>query len=167
MRKLEYNSRSKTERHSSASSQHSESKALPTRAAIQQDAQSANRFVASRAEALLARLDKDGSLAGTYPYPISVWQIGNDVTFVALGGEVVVDYALRLKRELSGPRTWVASYTNDVMAYIPSLRVLKEGGYEGGGSMVYYGLPSPWKPDVEKLIVAEVHRQVKSLGVKK
>jgi hypothetical protein len=44
------------------------------------------------------------------------------------------------------------------MAYIPSLRVLKEGGYEGGGAIVYYGLPSPWGPPVEEQIVAEVHR---------
>ena len=53
---------------------------------------------------------------------------------------------------------WIAGYSNDVMAYIPSLRVLKEGGYEGGGAMVYYGLPSPWGPEVEERIVSEVRR---------
>jgi hypothetical protein len=87
-----------------------------------------------------------------------VWQLGPDLTFVALGGEVVVDYVLRLKKELG--RIWVAGYTNDVMAYIPSLRVLKEGGYEGGGAMVYYGLPAAWGPRVEDLIVAAVHERV-------
>jgi hypothetical protein len=45
------------------------------------------------------------------------------------------------------------------MAYIPSRRVLGEGGYEGGGAMVYYGLPSPWSDEVEKVIVDEVKRQ--------
>jgi hypothetical protein len=72
---------------------------------------------------------------------------------------VVVDYALRLKREL-GANLWVAGYANDVMAYIPSARVLREGGYEGATSMLYYGLPSVWGPQVEELIVAEVRRQV-------
>jgi hypothetical protein len=72
---------------------------------------------------------------------------------VFLGGEVVVDYSIRLKRQL-GPRpTWVAGYANDVMAYIPSKRVLQEGGYEGGGAMVYYGLPAPWAAGVEERIV--------------
>jgi hypothetical protein len=86
------------------------------------------------------------------------------VTWVALGGEAVVDYALQLKKELGelGP-LWVAGYSNDVMAYIPSLRVLKEGGYEGGGAMVYYGLPTVWSPRVEELIVAAVKEQVTKL----
>ena len=75
-----------------------------------------------------------------------------------LGGEVVVDYALRLKHEIDGP-VWIASYSNDVMAYIPSRRVLGEGGYEGATSMIYYGLPTSWSPTIENAIVGEVLRQ--------
>jgi len=104
-----------------------------------------------RAQILLA----DERSSGPYPYPIQVWRLGNGPLLVALGGEVVVDYSLRIKKEL-GPRTWVAAYCNDVMAYIPSERVLKEGGYEGGGAMVYYGLPSPWAPGLEDAIVNRV-----------
>ncbi len=92
---------------------------------------------------------------------MSVWSIGEGLEFVTLGGEVVVDYAIRLKSELAGVSTWVAGYSNDVMAYIPSRRVLAEGGYEGGGAMVYYGLPTVWSPKIENDIVNEVHRQVK------
>jgi hypothetical protein len=135
---------------------------LPSREKLEQDAKSNNRFIAARANSLLARLKKNGKLDKSYPYPIAVWRIGNEVQFVALGGEVVVDYALRLKRELMGPRTWVAGYTNDVMAYIPSRRVLGEGGYEGGGAMVYYGLPTVWAPQVEEIIVAEVVRRLRT-----
>jgi hypothetical protein len=87
--------------------------------------------------------------------------LGRDVCLLALGGEVVVDYTLRLKVELGRERTWVAGYTNDVMAYIPSRRVLTEGGYEGGGAMVYYGLPTIWSPEVEELIVCESRRQAR------
>ena len=47
------------------------------------------------------------------------------------------------------------------MAYIPSRRVLREGGYEGSGAMIYYGLPTVWAPAVENAIVEEVHRQLK------
>jgi hypothetical protein len=136
---------------------------LPTREQLVQDAAGPNRYVAARAKLLLEQLRKNGSLRGTYPYPVQVWQLGPDLTWVALGGEVVVDYSLRLKKELGPSKTWVAGYANDVMAYIPSLRVLKEGGYEGGGAMVYYGLPAVWGPRVEELIVAAVHEQVKKV----
>jgi hypothetical protein len=54
--------------------------------------------------------------------------------------------------------TWVAGYTNDVMAYIPSVRVLREGGYEGGGAMLVYGQPGPFHPSVEETIVDQVER---------
>ena len=60
-----------------------------------------------------------------------------------------------------GRTPWITGYANDVMAYIPSLRVLKEGGYEGGGAMVYYGLPTVWSPRVEELIVKASHDLVK------
>jgi hypothetical protein len=135
---------------------------LPTRDKLVEDSTNKDRFVAARAKELLRQIKEKGSLAGSYPYPVQAWQLG-DLTFVALGGEVVVDYSLRLKKELGGGRTWVAGYTNDVMAYIPSLRVLKEGGYEGGGAMVYYGLPTVWGPKVEDVIVAAVHEQVKKV----
>ena len=96
------------------------------------------------------------SLAGT-------WRLG-DLTWIFLGGEVVVDYSLRLKRNLGTSRTWVSGYCNDVMAYIPSSRVLKEGGYEGGGAMLYYGLPSPWADSVEDDIVGTVGKVLGALG---
>ena len=80
---------------------------------------------------------------------------------VALAGEVVVDYSLRLKAELAGPPVWVAGYCNDVLGYIPSLRVLQEGGYEGGDAMRGTTFPGPFAPSIEKLIVDKVHELVK------
>jgi neutral ceramidase len=78
------------------------------------------------------------------------------LTLVALGGEVVVDYALRLTHEYPAQRMWVAGYSNDVFGYVPSLRVLREGGYEGGDAMIYYGRPGPFNERVEELIVNKV-----------
>ena len=133
---------------------------IPGDLELNQAAQSSNRYEASRARLLKTRTLADGSLADTYPYPIAIWELGGEVDFVHLGGEVVVDYAIRLKDELNGHQTWVAAYANDVMAYIPSRRVLAEGGYEGGGSNVYYGLPGIWHPDSEARIVDAVRKQV-------
>jgi hypothetical protein len=135
---------------------------IPSREAIVKDSMSDNKFVAGRAKMLLKKLDS-GPLPPAYPYPVQTWRLGKDLVLVTLGGEVVVDFSLRLKKELGPGRTWVMGYANDVMAYIPSARVLKEGGYEGATAMIYYGLPSVWGPKVEELIVEEVHRQVKGL----
>jgi hypothetical protein len=133
---------------------------LPTRERIELNAKSENRYEVARATMLLEQIDGGTPLSQTYPYPVSAWSIGDDLKFVTLGGEVVVDYAIRLKSELAATSTWVAGYANDVMAYVPSRRVLAEGGYEGGGAMVYYGLPTVWSPEIENDIVGEVHRQV-------
>ena len=130
---------------------------LPTAAELNTEAQSADRYIAARARMLQKRLESQGALRGAYPYPIFFWKLGGAIDFISLGGEVVVDYALRLKSELHGKQTWVAGNTNDVMAYIPSLRVHKEGGYEGGGSNIYYGLPGLWDEGVEEAILQTVH----------
>ncbi len=132
---------------------------LPTREQVEADAKSSDFYIASRARSLLKTFESKENLDSSYPYPVQVWRLG-DLTWVFLGGEVVVDYALRIKRNLGSSDTWVSGYCNDVMAYIPSLRVLKEGGYEGAGAMVYYGLPSAWSEAVEESIIRAVDRLV-------
>jgi hypothetical protein len=94
-------------------------------------------------------------------------RLGKSLTLVALGGEVVVDYNLRLKREFPGEELIVAGYSNDVMCYIPSLRVLKEGGYEANDSMIYYGQPGPFAEDVEDRVMQMVYKVMDRLGRKR
>ncbi|MEK7405279.1 MAG: hypothetical protein AAB225_09235 [Acidobacteriota bacterium] len=79
--------------------------------------------------------------AGEYSYPLQDWQFGPDLTFIGTAGEAVADYSPRLKRELGTEKLWVSASNNDVSACIPSLRVLQEGSYEGGGAMVGARLP--------------------------
>ena len=137
---------------------------LPTIDDLKRQTESKSIYEVLRAKQLLEEIDAGKSLKPSYPYPISFWRIGNDLNLVALGGEVVADYSLRIKSKI--PRsTFVAGYAHDVMAYIPSFRVLKEGGYEGGGAMVYYGLPAIWSEQVEDTILAEVVRQESVLSV--
>lgn len=107
-----------------------------------------------RAEHLLKVLDSGGKIADRYPYPVQVWQFGRDLKFIALGGEVVADYSWRLKGQHGWEDTWIAGYSNDVFGYVPSLRVLKEGGYEGGDANT--SLPGPFGAAVEELIVEKV-----------
>jgi neutral ceramidase len=100
------------------------------------------------------------------PYPVQALRFGKDLTIVALGGEVVVDYALRVKKESRTTREpiFVAGYSNDVMSYIPSLRVLKEGGYEAFESSLYYGLPAPYNEEVEDDVFGSIRNVLKRVG---
>lgn len=136
----------------------------PSREDLESRLSGTNKYAVRHARNMLGRISREGRLPSEYPYPVQVWRFGKDLTLVALAGEVVVDYTIRLTRELSGERLWVAGYTNDVFAYIPSERVLQEGGYEGGGAMIYYGQPGPWAPGVEYSIVKTVHELVRSLS---
>ena len=61
---------------------------------------------------------------------MAVWQFGEDLTLVALAGEVVVDYVALIERVLGPTKLWVSAYSNDVFGYLPSARLLAEGGYE-------------------------------------
>lgn len=137
----------------------------PTRQELEANLHDSNVYVVRHAKLMLKILDRDGKLPDHYPYPIEVWQFGKDLTLVALGGEVVVDYSLRFKRQYGFDNTWVAGYSNDVFAYIPSRRVLLEGGYEGGGAMLVYGQPGPFAWNVEETIAEKVDDLVRTLRV--
>lgn len=93
-----------------------------------------------------------------FAYPVQIIQFGDDLALVALGSEVVIDYSLRLKRELGDriPAVWVAGYSNVYDGYIPSKRVLEEGGYEAKSR--------PWKPSLEERIVGKVHELFNELN---
>lgn len=129
-------------------------------------------YLQRHAAVMKAFMDREGRLPAAQRDPVQVWQFGPPsladrpsasygvagLTLVALGGEVVVDYALRLAREYPERRLWVAGYSNDVFGYVPSLRVLREGGYEGGDAMIYYARPGPFTETVEELIIGKVHQ---------
>jgi hypothetical protein len=132
----------------------------PSREQLQEQAKSSDKYDRRHAEVLLDELKRTGEIGKTYSYPVQVLRFGDDLTLVALAGEVVVDYSLRLKAEIADSAVWVAGYSNDVFGYVPSLRVLQEGGYEGGGAMRYTQLPGPFAPSVEELIVDKVHEMV-------
>jgi len=137
----------------------------PTEAELEQMRSATNNASHKRyASRLLAELKAGKRFPRTYPYPVQAWLLGDSQLLIGLGGEPVVDYSLKFKQQF-GRQTWVAGYCNDVMTYIPSLRVLKEGGYEGGGAMVPYGQPAlRWADDVEDLITSAAARLVRDIS---
>jgi len=115
---------------------------------------------AYHAQKHLERLQKGQPIQTELSYPVQAWSFGDELAIVFLASEVVVDYSLRLKRELDSERLWVGAYSNAFPCYIPSERVLAEGGYEGGGAMLYFGPPTRFAPGVEQLVIDTVHRLV-------
>jgi neutral ceramidase len=123
-----------------------------------------DEFEKRRSAALLHEFETKGNSRASYPYPVQVLKLGNELLMIVLGGEVVVDYSLKLKQAYKNKSIWVAGYSNDVMAYIPSERVLTEGGYEGGGAMRYTNLPNPWRTGVEAKIFATIDDLIEKIS---
>jgi hypothetical protein len=135
------------------------------REAFVEESANPDKFRQRRARLMLAAYDEGRPVRQT-PYPLQAIRLGGDLTLLALGGEPVVDYALRVKRELAGENLIVAGYCNDVMCYIPSRRVQREGGYEAVDNMIYYGQPGPFAESVEETIFAAVRRVAERVGLR-
>ena len=113
---------------------------------------------AYHAQKHLERLQSGKTIQTELSYPVQAWKFGEELAIVFLASEVVVDYSLRLKKELDADRLWVGGYANAFPCYIPSERVLAEGGYEGESAMLYFGPPTRFAPGVEQLVIDTVHR---------
>jgi len=125
----------------------------PSREKLQEDLKAKDVHVRSRAKRWLDRLEAGQALPTAVDCPLAAVRFGGDLTFLFLAGEVVVDYSLRLKRELALEHPWTVGYAFEIPCYIPSARILKEGGYEADSSLVYYGLYGPLLGRSEKMIV--------------
>lgn len=129
---------------------------VPDPKKLAEDAKGSGR-TSNYSQLLLSRMARSEDIPEKIAYPIQVWDFGKELVMVFLAGEVVVDYSLRLKREIGAERIWVNSYANDMPCYIPSLRVLKEGGYEAETAMIGYEKPSKFTEDVEDIIMQGIY----------
>lgn len=127
---------------------------------LKQQLQSSSAQTRTHAQNMLALREQDGQLPATYSAPIQVWKFGDQLAMVFLSGEVVVDYALRLKKEEAPRALWVTAYSNDLFAYVASERMRAEGGYEYDHSMIYYNQPGPWESGTEDLLIRHIRRQL-------
>jgi len=125
----------------------------------------ADVFKKRRAQLMLEQF-RTGHVIRTFPYPVQAVRFGDDLTLLAMSGETVVDYALRAKREFSGENLIMAGYCNAVQCYIPSRRILQEGGYEANDSMIYYGLPGPFTNSVEDTVFSAVRLVMRQVGAR-
>lgn len=134
-----------------------------TREQFEAEAKDTHVYKARRAKAMLKLYDERRA-PRVVRYPVQAVRFERGFSLIALGGEVVVDYALWAKQEWKGQPLMVAGYTNDVMCYIPNRRILAEGGYEAVDSMIYYGMPGPFTEEMEERLKAGVRSVWKRTG---
>ena len=135
----------------------------PTLQELTKDYEASSGYLKLWAGRMKEKAEKGEAFQETYPYPLQIWKLGNQSVF-ALGGELLVGYAIQLKK-IFGSNIFVLGYSNDVMGYIPTEKVLLEGRYEGESSQMVYGLPSKWKSGIEDKIFSEIEVLAKSAGV--
>jgi neutral ceramidase len=127
---------------------------VPTEDELKKLAAAKRNPQSSGAQEMLAMLGRGEKLADHYTCPETVWQFGKDLTLVGLSGEVVVDYVTLLEKALGPNQLWVAAYCNDVFGYLPSARVLGEGGYETRG--LYSGGAGFFDARAQEVLVQKV-----------
>ncbi len=137
--------------------------APPGREQLGQDARSEDVHLKGRADAYLKLLNAGQPLPESVRLPVAALRLGEDLTFVLIGGEVVVDYSRRLKRMLASDHLWPIGYAYEVPCYIPSARLIKEGGYETESSMIYYGFYGPFRGEIETRLLNRLETMVRGL----
>jgi hypothetical protein len=131
---------------------------LPTPEALQADLASSDPPRVRKAKYLIDHMAAGRAFPAAYPCPVQVVRFGKELLLFAFGGEPVADYAVRLQAEFPNSLVWVAGYSNDMFGYLPSRRIQKEGGYEGGRALLWSALPAPFTDTVEERIMAAARR---------
>ena len=133
----------------------------PDRATLETIAKAPKGEKKQSAAKMLATLDAGGKLPASYAAPVEAWQFGRDLTLIALPEEVVVEYVQDIERAIGPLRLWVSAYNQEVVGYIPSDRILKEGGYETRG--LYFG--TGWfAPGVEEALTNAAREAAEKAG---
>jgi hypothetical protein len=125
-----------------------------------QSQEAETKVEARKARYLLSLTNGGGKIPLTQTCPLHVARFGNELLWVFISGETVVDYSLRCKKDFAGPFVWVAGYCDDVFAYLPSRRVRLEGGYEGGDGVIHQLMATPFQPNVEDKVMDGIKRLV-------
>lgn len=88
------------------------------------------------------------------PFEIQTLAIGNAWALVAFAGEISVEYALRLKKDLKPyfHHAIICAYANHIIGYVPAKRQIPEGGYEVWTNQYHLKRPGPYIENTEDII---------------
>ncbi len=121
-------------------------------------------FQAWQARHMLAVLDAGERLPTRYTAPVAVWRLGESLTLAALPGEPVAEYATLLRQALGPDGLWISGYNNDCFGYLPTAKVVAEGGHEAIGVTLWAwsrnlgAMVGFFEPRVQDVVVEAVRR---------
>lgn len=113
------------------------------------------------ARRMLNMLEAGEKLPTHHTIPLAVWQFGRDLTLVAISGETVGDYVPLTEKALGPLNLWIAGYTNDGFGYLPSARIVHEGGYETRGLSSGEGW---FAPEAQDAVIAKIKELAAQVG---
>ena len=125
---------------------------LPSRDMLTATAGGSDPHLRRWAQVMLWRYDA-GGLPSSCPQEIQILQLNPDFRVVFMGGEILSEIGMHIKRRLQPAVTVAAGYSNGLIAYVPSENAYDLGGYEVDGSHCFYLRPAQFTKDVERLIV--------------
>ncbi len=131
---------------------------------FEQQAKEGDALLRNHAERMLKLYQSGQPPLPRLPYTLQAIRFGKDLTLLAMNGEVVAEYSLRVKREYGAEGMIVAGYSNEIQCYIPSSRILKEGGYEARDAILMGSLPGPLGEEVEETIFAAIRELMQTVG---
>lgn len=91
------------------------------------------------------------------PFEISILKIG-DIKIIGLNGEIVAEYAIKIKEKIEN--AIIVGYSGVDIGYIPTKKIIEEGGYEGEVFLLY-GYPAPFSKEIEDIILNFIFSSVK------
>lgn len=83
----------------------------------------------------------------------AVIRLSEDVRIIGLEGEICNEIGVHIRQTIGGGNTLVLGYSNGSLTYIPTRRILREGGYEAISAYAQCGLPGPFADNAEDVIL--------------
>jgi hypothetical protein len=109
----------------------------PSRAILSERARSEHPVVRRMAEVQIAHLERWGRLPESARLLAHGIQVADGVRLAAIEGELVGELGLEIMKAFPGGVTFPLGYSNGTGLYLPTSRMLREGGYEADSAHEY------------------------------
>lgn len=96
------------------------------------------------------------------PFQISIVELAKDVRLIGLEGEICNKIGIDIRNIFKQGNTIVLGYTNGSISYIPTPKILSEGGYEAVCAYTKSGIPAPFADNTESVILDHIQRYCKN-----
>lgn len=127
---------------------------------------SENEFFARWARDHIGKIERGESPDTSVSFELQIIRFGSSLTWIAMAGEMSVEYGLRAVREFGAHfgHVWPVGYANEMVGYVCSERQLAEGGYEVFDSMQYIMKPGPYESGTEEKIFTAMREMQTSVA---